>query len=83
MYMITTKCLKIEIIIMRHKRLAKFALIKYRINFRNYCIYITRKIDYILIPFYSRSIYFLEFRERLNNTKILSRELVKMIYCML
>ena len=35
--MITTKCLKVEIIIMRHKkRLAKFALIKYRINFRNY-----------------------------------------------
>ena len=34
--MITTKCLKIEIIIMRHKKLAKFALIKYRINFRNY-----------------------------------------------
>ena len=33
--MITTKCLKIEIIIMRlKKRLAKFALIKYRINFR-------------------------------------------------
>ena len=36
--MVTTKCLKIEIIIMRHKRLAKFALIKYRINFQNYVI---------------------------------------------
>ena len=35
---ITTKCLKIEIIIMRHKRLAKFALIKYHINFQNYGI---------------------------------------------
>ena len=35
--MITTKCLKIEIIIMRHKnRLAKFALIKYCISFQNY-----------------------------------------------
>ena len=35
--MITTKCLKIEIIIIRHKkRLAKFALIKYHINFRKY-----------------------------------------------
>ena len=33
--MITTKCLKIEIIIMRHKRLAKFTLIKYRINLLN------------------------------------------------
>ena len=34
--MITTKCLKIDNA--SQKRLAKFALIKYRINFRNYGI---------------------------------------------
>ena len=34
--MITTKCLKIEINNASQKRLAKFALIKYRINFQNY-----------------------------------------------
>ena len=36
--MITTKCLKIEIIIMRHKKLATFALIKYLINLGNHGI---------------------------------------------
>ena len=47
--MITTKCFKIEIIIMCLKKdLQSSHLIKYRINFRNYGIYIYRN-SYIYI----------------------------------
>ena len=42
-----------------------------------------RGYENTLNPFFLRFFYLHEFRELLNNVKILSRELVKIIYCML